>query len=58
MGYRTKREFFFYVMALLFVGNGHGSHEMKSFVFAKPVKFKTGDNRISILGVLTGLPVS
>ncbi|KAL1190208.1 Beta-galactosidase 14 [Cardamine amara subsp. amara] len=41
-----------------YAGNAHGSHEMKSFVFSKPVKLKIGDNRISILGVLTGLPDS
>ncbi|VVB09607.1 unnamed protein product [Arabis nemorensis] len=39
-------------------GNEHGSHEMKSFVFTKPLNLKTGDNYISILGVLTGLPDS
>lgn len=44
--------FFFYI------GNAHGCHEMKSFVFTKPVNLKTGHNYISILGVLTGLPVS
>ncbi|XP_010431800.1 PREDICTED: beta-galactosidase 14 [Camelina sativa] len=41
-----------------YAGNAHGSHEMKSFVFEKPVNLKTGDNHISILGVLTGLPDS
>ncbi|KAG7618891.1 D-galactoside/L-rhamnose binding SUEL lectin domain [Arabidopsis thaliana x Arabidopsis arenosa] len=41
-----------------YAGKAHGRHEMKSFEFAKPVNFKTGDNRISILGVLTGLPDS
>ncbi|KAF2532781.1 hypothetical protein F2Q70_00033641 [Brassica cretica] len=41
-----------------YVGNKHGSHEMKSFVFKKPVKLKPGDNHISILGVLTGFPDS
>ncbi|XP_010446366.1 PREDICTED: beta-galactosidase 14-like [Camelina sativa] len=41
-----------------YAGNAHGSHEMKSFVFEKPINLKTGDNHISILGVLTGLPDS
>ncbi|CAN8328842.1 unnamed protein product [Cochlearia groenlandica] len=41
-----------------YAGNAHGSHEMKSFVFKKPVKLKTGENHITILGVLTGFPDS
>ncbi|KFK30461.1 hypothetical protein AALP_AA7G264100 [Arabis alpina] len=39
-------------------GNEHGSHEMKSFVFNKQLNLKIGENHISLLGVLTGLPDS
>ena len=40
-----------------FSGNGHGSHDEKSFVFQKPVALKEGDNHLTMLGVLTGFPV-
>ncbi|OMO74496.1 hypothetical protein CCACVL1_16661 [Corchorus capsularis] len=41
-----------------FVGAAHGSKVEKSFVFQKPVKFKSGTNQISLLGYLVGLPDS
>ncbi|XP_010468659.1 PREDICTED: beta-galactosidase 13-like [Camelina sativa] len=41
-----------------YLGNGHGSHEEKSFVFQKPVSLKEGENHLSMLGVLTGFPDS
>ena len=40
-----------------FSGNGHGSHDEKSFVFQKPIALKEGDNHLTMLGVLTGFPV-
>ncbi|KAL9840950.1 putative beta-galactosidase [Arabidopsis thaliana] len=41
-----------------YLGNGHGSHEEKSFVFQKPVTLKEGENHLTMLGVLTGFPDS
>ncbi|CAF1706391.1 unnamed protein product [Brassica oleracea var. botrytis] len=41
-----------------YLGNGHGSHDEKSFVFQKPVALKEGDNHLTMLGVLTGFPDS
>ncbi|XP_010489252.1 PREDICTED: beta-galactosidase 13-like [Camelina sativa] len=41
-----------------YLGNGHGSHEEKSFVFQKPVSLKEGENHLAMLGVLTGFPDS
>ncbi|XP_021900379.1 beta-galactosidase 13-like [Carica papaya] len=41
-----------------YVGNAHGSHEEKSFVFQKPIKLHVGVNDITILGMLTGFPDS
>ncbi|KAL0763774.1 hypothetical protein Bca101_079925 [Brassica carinata] len=39
-------------------GNGHGSHDEKSFVFQEPVTLKEGENHLVMLGVLTGFPDS
>ncbi|CAN8229350.1 unnamed protein product [Cochlearia groenlandica] len=41
-----------------YLGNGHGSHDEKSFVFQKTVTLKAGDNDLVMLGVLTGFPDS
>ncbi|XP_009107264.1 beta-galactosidase 11 [Brassica rapa] len=41
-----------------YLGNGHGSHDEKSFVFQKPVTLKAGENHLVMLGVLTGFPDS
>ncbi|KAJ4889184.1 Beta-galactosidase 13 [Raphanus sativus] len=41
-----------------YLGNGHGSHEEKSFVFQKKVSLKEGENHLTMLGVLTGFPDS
>lgn len=46
------------MMMVSLPGNGHGSHEEKSFVFQKPVTLKAGENHLVMLGVLTGFPVS
>ncbi|XP_013598156.1 PREDICTED: beta-galactosidase 11 [Brassica oleracea var. oleracea] len=41
-----------------YLGNGHGSHDEKSFVFQEPVTLKEGENHLVMLGVLTGFPDS
>ncbi|XP_010548094.1 PREDICTED: beta-galactosidase 11 [Tarenaya hassleriana] len=41
-----------------YIGNAHGSHEEKSFVFQKAVNLKEGVNHLAMLGVLTGYPDS
>ncbi|CAA7016575.1 unnamed protein product [Microthlaspi erraticum] len=41
-----------------YLGNGHGSHDEKSFVFQKTVAIKSGENKLVMLGVLTGFPDS
>ncbi|KAL9417542.1 hypothetical protein AB3S75_040510 [Citrus x aurantiifolia] len=41
-----------------YVGNGHGSHLDKSFVFRKLIKLKEGPNHIQILGCVVGFPDS
>lgn len=46
-----------YNIDIFFPGNGHGSHEEKSFVFQKPVELKSGENHLVMLGVVTGFPV-
>ena len=46
------------VIFSLLLGNGHGSHDEKSFVFQEPVTLKEGENHLVMLGVLTGFPVS
>ncbi|CAI0445309.1 unnamed protein product [Linum tenue] len=41
-----------------FVGSAHGSHDDKSFVLKVPIQLKPGDNSITLLGSLMGLPDS
>ncbi|CAL0318934.1 unnamed protein product [Lupinus luteus] len=41
-----------------YIGSNHGTHEEKSFEFQKPVNFKVGNNRITILASTVGLPDS
>lgn len=40
-----------------FVGAAHGSNIEKSFVLENPVKLKPGNNNITLLASLMGLPV-
>lgn len=39
-------------------GSAHGTKIEKSLVFQKPADLKTGGNRIAILGVTVGMPVT
>lgn len=39
-------------------GSAHGTREQRRFTFTEDVKFHAGKNRISLLSVAVGLPVS
>ncbi|KAG9458938.1 hypothetical protein H6P81_003446 [Aristolochia fimbriata] len=40
----------------VFVGTEHGNHNLQSFSFDHPISLKDGNNDISILSVMVGLP--